>query len=50
VFLCAFLHNFEATQEILHKSGKLQEVMNLFLNETTVFEDTPYDKKVSRII
>jgi len=44
--LCAFLQNFEVTQEILHHQGILSNVMDLFLKETAMIEEENYDRKV----
>jgi len=49
VFLCAFMKNFEVSQQILLKIGGVQPIMDLFLKHAIIFEETPYDRRLLNI-
>lgn len=44
--MCAFLKNFPVAQEVLLKINAMTPIMNLFLKNALIFEETPYDRKV----
>jgi len=46
VYLCAFIKDFEKTQEILAKIELLPFVLTLILDKVTLFEIHAYDRKV----